>query len=250
MAPPVLGSPLLAFGRLLVYGSFTLTLMPLQALAVTLGWSLRKRLPHWYHRKCCRILGFEVEQRGTPAEHRPRLFVCNHVSYLDITVLGALIAGSFVAKSEVAAWPFFGWLAKLQETVFVVRDRQKIKSQSDEISERLVAGDDLILFPEGTSSDGNMVLPFKSALLSAAERYAAETGLVVQPVTIAYTRLDGLPMGRYLRPFFAWYGDMALAPHLWRAVGMGRLTVMVQFHAPVDPAGLCFAQSLERSLPG
>ena len=243
-AAPSLGSPLTSFCRLVVYGGFTVALIPLQFLAVGLKLSLRKKLPHWYHRKCCRILGFEIETRGTVTERRPRLFVCNHVSYLDITILGACIRGSFIAKSDVAGWPFFGVLAKLQETVFVIRDPRRVADQTEEIRVRIAAGDDLILFPEGTSGDGNYVLPFKSALFSVAEKAAPETGLVVQPVTIAYTRLDGLPMGRYLRPFFAWYGDMELAQHLWRAVGMGRLTVAVQFHAPVDPVDFASRKAL------
>src|SRR3546814_20751956 len=101
------------------------------------------------------------------------------------------------------------------------------------MTRRLEAGDDLVLFPEGTSGDGNRVLAFKSALFSVAERRPQGEPLTVQPVSIAYTRLDGLPLGRYLRPFFAWYGDMELGPHLWHAIGLGRVTVMVEFHEPV-----------------
>src|SRR3546814_8218171 len=101
------------------------------------------------------------------------------------------------------------------------------------MTRRLEAGDDLVLFPEGTSGDGNRVLAFKSALFSVAERRPQGEPLTVQPVSIAYTRLDGLPLGRYLRPFFAWYGDMELGHHLWHAIGLGRVTVMVEFHEPV-----------------
>ncbi len=101
------------------------------------------------------------------------------------------------------------------------------------MTDRLEAGDDLILFPEGTSGDGNRVLPFKSALFSVAERRPHGEPLTVQPVSVAYTALDGVPMGRYLRPSFAWYGDMDLAPHMWESAGLGRLTVVVEFHPPV-----------------
>ncbi len=104
------------------------------------------------------------------------------------------------------------------------------------MSARLEAGDSLILFPEGTSSDGNRVLPFKSGLFSVAELEPGGRPLTVQPVSIAYTMLDGLPMGRYLRPFFAWYGDMELVSHLWQWAGLGRLTVVVRFHEPVTLA--------------
>jgi len=192
-------------------------------------------LPRFYHRRCCRILGFAVRQIGQPAGARPVLFAANHVSYADITVLGSLIAGSFIAKNEVAGWPFFGWLAKLQRSVFVDRQaRSSTARQRDAIAARLTAGDALILFPEGTSGDGNFVLPFKSALFSVVFNRAQP--ITVQPVSIAYTRLDGLPIGRVLRPFFAWYGDMDLTPHLWRLLGLGTIEVAVEFHPPTTVA--------------
>lgn len=216
-----------------VYLGFTLPLMPLQLLAVALKLPLRERLPLWYHRQCCRILGFRVQRRGRVSRTRPTLFVSNHVSYFDIMVLGSLIAGSFVAKKEVARWPFFGWLAILQRTVFVERRSNAVRDQRSALVERLEQGDNLILFPEGTSDDGNRALPFKSALFAAAEVRPKGAPLTVQPVSVAYTRLDGTPMGRYLRPYFAWYGDMDLAGHLWRALGLGWVTVVVEFHPPV-----------------
>lgn len=227
-----LGSPLRAFARLLLYLGFTLLLMPVQVFALIFKLPLSKRLPLWYHRQCCPILGLKVERRGQQSEAHPTLFVSNHVSYFDIMVLGALIEGSFVAKSEVAQWPLFGWLAKLQRSVFVERHSAKVAVHRDEMSERLEAGDNLILFAEGTSGDGNRVLPFKSALFAAADQRPRGRPLPVQPVSIAYTRLDNVPMGRYLRPFFAWYGDMDLASHIWQATGLGWVTVVVEFHPP------------------
>jgi 1-acyl-sn-glycerol-3-phosphate acyltransferase len=160
------------------------------------------------------------------------LFVANHVSYADITVLGSVIAGSFIAKVEVADWPFFGWLAKLQRSVFVDRRVRSAITQRDAISKRLAVGDALILFPEGTSSDGNRVLPFKTALFAAAEHGRGLSPVVVQPVSIAYTRLDGMPIGRLYRPLFAWYGAVDLAPHIWSMIGLGIVEVVVEFHPP------------------
>ena len=116
-----IGSPTTALCRLSAYAGLTLVLMPVQFLAVTFRWPLRKTLPQWYHRRTCRILGIRIERRGRPSREHPTLFVANHISYLDIEVFGALIRASFVAKSEVATWPFFASLAKLQETVFVER---------------------------------------------------------------------------------------------------------------------------------
>lgn len=233
MAQVSFASPSRAFARLCVYVTFTLALIPVQALCLLLRLPLAKRLPRWYHQQCARFLGLSIETHGRPSRRRPTLFVCNHASYIDITVLGALLPVSFVAKAEVANWPFFGLLAKLQRTVFVERNARRAVDQRDEMTRRLEAGDLLVLFPEGTSSDGNRVLPFKSALLSVAEKRPRGEPLTVQPVSIAYTKLDGLAMGRYLRPFVAWYGDMDLAPHLWTAVGLGTVGVDVTFHEPV-----------------
>ena len=228
-----MGSPARACLRILVYLAMTLPLLPVQALALALRLPLATKLPVIYHRLVCRILGIRVSVRGTLAPARPLLVAANHSSYLDIEVLGSLVPGSFVAKSEIAGWPFFGWLAKLQRSVFIERRSSKAREHKDEIEKRLIEGDVLILFPEGTSDDGNRLLPFRSALFSVAERRIEGEPLVVQPVSLAYTRLDGMPMGRSFRPFFAWYGDMALAPHLWRMLGMGVLTAEVIFHEPV-----------------
>jgi 1-acyl-sn-glycerol-3-phosphate acyltransferase len=220
-----IGSPALRVWRLVVYLAWTLPLMPVQALGLALHCSWVTTFPRFYHRRCCRILGLRVRTIGRPATARPVLFVANHVSYLDITVLSSLLPASFIAKSEVARWPLFGWLAKLQRSVFVDRRPRSTAQQRDSIADRLAANDALILFPEGTSGDGNRILPFKSALFSAADASAT-----VQPVSIAYTKLDGMPIGRVLRPLFAWYGDMAMAPHLWTVLGLGTIEVVVEFH--------------------
>jgi lyso-ornithine lipid O-acyltransferase len=224
---------LLRSSRLSVYLGLTLSLIGVQALLLAVKSPLAVEFPRLYHRMCCRILGFRVVARGAPSDRRPTLFVVNHVSYTDITILGALIPGSFVAKSEVARWPLFGVLAKLQRTVFIERRVRGTAAQRGAIASRLAAGDGLILFPEGTSGDGNRVLPFKSALFSAAEGAAGAAPVMVQPVSIAYVRLNGVPMGRLYRPFFAWYGDMEMAPHLWTLLGFGIATVNVEFHEPV-----------------
>jgi len=228
-------SRLLALSRLLPYLVINLALIPIQFVALKLDIRLSRRLPLTYHRLVARILlGIRIDLRGQMSSRRPTLFVSNHSSYMDIEILGSLIEGSFVAKAEVADWPFFGLLAKLQRTVFVQREAKHVRTQKDVLTERLESGENLILFAEGTSNDGNRTLPFKSSLFAvAAFRHQDGTPLVVQPVSIAYTHLDGIPLGRHLRPFFAWYGDMDLVPHLWHLVGLGKLTVRVHFHDPV-----------------
>jgi len=205
--------------------------MVVQAILLSVKSPYARRLPVFYHRTCCAILGIALKRHGKQSTHRPTLYVANHSSYFDITILGAVIEGSFVSKAEVARWPIFGWLAKLQQTVFVERaDRAGAARQRDEIRRRLARGDNLILFPEGTSNDSLRLLPFKTTLFSAAE----DEDVLVQPISIVYQFLDGIPLGRFHRPFFAWYGDMAMAPHLWKALGLGRLTVAMLFHEPVQ----------------
>ena len=231
-----MGSATLKIARLLLYLAWTGSLMPVQAIGLALDCRWTRTLPSFYHRWCCRILGFRVRASGSPTRARPVLFVANHISYTDIAILGSLIAGSFIAKAEVARWPLFGWLAKLQRSVFVDRRIGTTAAQRDAMTQRLALGDALILFPEGTSGDGSRVLPFKSALFGAAQTPLPIGPIAVQPVSIAYTRLDGIPLGRHYRPFFAWYGTMALAPHLWRMLGLGTVEVAVEFHPPT-----CFA---------
>ncbi|WP_395458841.1 lysophospholipid acyltransferase family protein [Azospirillum melinis] len=230
--------------RLTVYLLWTLLLIPLQALAVARNWRLCRTLPAFYHGVCARLIGLDVVVRGQRADG-PVLFVSNHSSYLDIIVLGSQIPGSFVAKSEVGSWPFFGLLARLQRTVFVERKaRASVDKQRDDIGSRLDGGDSLILFPEGTSSDGNRTLPFKTALFAVAARRIDGRPLTVQPISVAATRLDGIPMGFAFRPFYAWYGDMDLAPHLWQAFRLGGMTVEVEFHPPVTIDGFSSRKAL------
>lgn len=228
------GSSIRGALRLAVYLSWTFLLIPFQALAVATGSRLRLAIPLLYHRVSARILGFEIKVIGKQAETGPILFISNHSSYLDITVLGSLIPGSFVAKSEVAGWPLFGLLAKLQRTVFIERkSRGTVDKQRDDIGGRLDQGDQLILFPEGTSSDGNRTLPFKTALFAVAARKVNDKPVTVQPVSITATGLDGMPMGFAFRSFYSWYGDMDLAPHLWSAFCQLGMTIEVEFHKPV-----------------
>jgi lyso-ornithine lipid O-acyltransferase len=231
-----MGSTTLRVWRAAAYLAWTLAVMPVQALGLLLRCRWVVRLPLFYHRQCCHILGLKVRCIGHAIAARPALFVSNHVSYTDISVLGSLIPGSFVAKSEIAGWPFFGWLAKLQRSVFVDRKVRSTARQRDAIAERLAAKDALIMFPEGTSGDGNFVLPFKSSLFSVVFGRREDQPIAVQPVSIAYTRLDGLPIGRRLRPFFAWYGDMTMPRHLWQFLGLGAVEVVVEFHPPTAVA--------------
>jgi 1-acyl-sn-glycerol-3-phosphate acyltransferase len=229
----------------------TLPALPVQWLAVRLRAPAARVIPMLYHRLLCRLIGIKVTVLGAPEEGRPVLMAANHTSWLDIPILSAQARLSFIAKSEVDQWPFFGLLARLQRTLFVDRaKRSDTHRQRDEILGRLSQGDSLVLFPEGTSGDGNRVLPFNSALFSVAEaEIDGENGrrpVTVQPVSVAYCRLHGLPLGRQFRPFFAWYGDMSLVPHLWTAFGAGPLDVVVQFHPPVTIRSFASRKAMAR----
>ena len=232
-------SPVVAGVRLLVFLLWSLLLIPPYALVLSLGRRtipLCRRFAAFYWGSVCKIVGLEVVTHGQLCRLRPTLYLSNHASYLDILVLGSLLEAAFIAKKEVGQWPGIGILAKLGRTVFVDRRPRKSLEQRDEMLGRLAdIGESLILFPEGTSNDGNHVLPFKSALLSVAEQLAkGDNALPIQPISVAYTRLAGLPMGRGWRPFYAWYGDMELAPHLWFFLGLGRTRVEVTFHDVVS----------------
>jgi len=231
--------------RLVWFVLWTAFLIPIQASALALRLPLSERIPRLYHRGCARILGFRLIVHGSPATNGPVLFVANHSSYLDVTTLGSVIRGSFIAKSEVGSWPLFGLLAKLQRTVFIERKtRTTVGRQRDEIGRRLEEGRDLILFPEGTSSDGNRTLPFKTALFAVASVRPDGRPLTIQPVSVAATRLDGMPMGVFGRPLYAWYGDMDLAPHLWTLMRSGPITVEIDFHEPVTIDGFSSRKAL------
>ncbi len=227
-------SPLRAVAKIVVYLAVTLPLMPLQAVALACGWRLAVSLPVFYHGLCCRIFGFDVRTRGTRSTAQPTLFISNHASYIDIVVLASVIPGSFIAKAEVASWPLFGTLARLQRTVFVERRGRAAHAQRETIRSRLEQRGNLVLFAEGTTSDGLRVKPFKSALFAAARTGGDDVAVTIQPVSVAYTGLDGMPLGRNLKPFVAWYGDMSMAAHAFALLGLGRITVDVLFHPVVS----------------
>jgi lyso-ornithine lipid O-acyltransferase len=224
----------------LVLGAFfalTLPLMPLQLLLVKTGSRYARSFPHWYHRQVCKLIGIRLKVEGEIAAEQGVLIISNHVSWLDITVLSAIAPVSFVAKQEVSTWPFVKWLAKLQRSVFVDRNRRaEVGDKANEILERLAAGDHIVLFAEGTSSDGNSVVPFKTALFAAAKPVGgAKLGAKVsaQTLAITYPKIYGLPLCRRGRHVIAWYGDMDMASHAWRLLGLGPIDANIRIGPPV-----------------
>ncbi len=208
--------------------------VPLQWISLKLKLPTRRYLPMLFHRIVLFLIGVRVHVTGAPSTGRPLLLLSNHVSWLDISVVGSLKPLFFVSKSEVEGWPVIGLLASLQRTVFVDRARRQATGDVNRaIAARLAEGDPVVLFAEGTSGDGNRVLPFRTALVGAVrEAFDAKGKVMVQPMSIAYVRLQGLPMGRSHRHIAAWIGALDLAPHLLEVVRQGALDVHVTYGEP------------------
>jgi len=193
--------------------------------------SLYKSLPRYFHIGFLKVLNIKVNLIGNIRKEKPGLLVSNHASWIDISILSSLTNISFIAKSEVSKWPLFGFLARLQDTIFVERRAMKAAKQKVEINNVLLKGKRLVLFPEGTSSDGNRVLKFKSSLFSVAEN---KQNYLIQAVTICYKGVNGLPMSRSERPFIAWWGNMGLINHLWNILKLNNVDILVIAHQPLE----------------
>ena len=235
---------------LLAFVVLTLATIPIQAffLKVHLRWAAQ--LPQRYHQAVCALIGVRIHTHGAVVREKAVLLVSNHCSWVDILVLSTLAPMSFIAKHDVASWPGIGLLARLQRSVFVARERRhSVGSTANEVLERLHQGDHIVLFAEGTSSDGNRVLPFKTSLFSVVtpftrafvradgESVAAvqskdpedqDHPAFLQTCTLAYVKRWGIPLGRAERPDVAWYGDMVLVPHLWHFLKSGPVDVHVR----------------------
>lgn len=244
------GQRLRAAWRAAAIIAWTLPAASIQAVLIRLPGNAKRHLARRYWAGVARLLGIERRIVGTIAQRqdgRAVIFVCNHTSWLDIPTLGGTLPACFVSKAEVATWPVIRTIAWLGRTVFVSRRPAETGRERDDMRARLRAGDDLILFPEGTSSDGARVLPFRSPFFAAAE---AADGLppLIQPVAIVYDRLDGLALWRATRPVAAWYGDMDLGSHFWRLAAHRRLRASIVLHEPIDPAAFASRKQLARAV--
>jgi 1-acyl-sn-glycerol-3-phosphate acyltransferase len=216
--------------------------MLIQALCLVLPGHAKVVFARVYWAAFACLIGIKVRVIGAPAKRacgRPVVYVSNHSSWVDVPVVGGVLDGCFVAKGDVATWPIIGTIARLGRTVFVSRTRASTGKERDAMRAVLKAGDNLILFPEGTSSDGSRVLPFRTSFFAIAEATANEDPAdlpLIQPVSVVYDRLGGLPAGRASRPVFAWYGDMDIASHFWRLTQHIGLRATVLLHTPLDPA--------------
>ena len=235
--------PLTIGGRII--GSLRLTAFILMTVVVLtvfiIGRFLRAWLGHWitFHFLAARLwsraglwlIGLRLEVRGKPVEGGA--LVANHCSWADILTLRSIKLMYFVAKAEVRSWPGVGFITAVTGTIFIERKRSQAKQQEQILRERIAANQLLLFFPEGTSTDGLRVLPFKSTLFSAFfyDHHAAD--LWIQPVSVRYTPApgSGLPPS-----FYGWWGDMEFGSHIWTVMSRSfGGHAQVTFHEPVKP---------------
>lgn len=179
-------------------------------------------------RNAFRILGIGFRTRGALMRQHGAV-VANHASWLDIFSLNARKRIYFVSKSEVADWPGIGWLARATGTVFIDRDPRQARAQTELFEQRLIAGHKLLFFPEGTSTDGLRVLPFKPTLFQAFFSDHLPADMSVQPVTVIYHAPAGQPAR-----FYGWWGDMEFGEHLLKTLSAPRQgRVELIYHPPL-----------------
>ncbi|MEL6807161.1 MAG: lysophospholipid acyltransferase family protein [Pseudomonadota bacterium] len=209
-------------------------LLPLRLIERPVHGMFRPWTPH-ITRIVCRLsllwMGLGYARQGTPMQGAGAI-VANHSSWLDIFALNAGDQVYFVSKSEVAGWPGIGFLARATGTVFIARDRRQALAQTEVFKTRLMAGQRLLFFPEGTSTDGLRVLPFKSTLFEAFFADGLRDALSVQPVSVTYHP----PKGGEPRTY-GWWGEMEFGPHLLHTLALPRQGhVVVVYHDPIRVA--------------
>ena len=217
-----------------------IVIIPAQALINALrlpGWTV---LPRLFHRVGCIFLGLRVTVIGQPATGRPTLLVSNHISWTDIVAVGSVADVTFVAKREVGEWFFVGMMARLQKTIFVDRTRRTdARRTTTEMARRMADGGAVLLFAEGQSDIGTHVLPFRSALVGAAQQAMLEAGaseVLIQPLTISYTRLQGLPVSRNERSLIAWIKSKSVKQNIKEILSGGVKEVTLAFGTPMPLA--------------
>lgn len=225
---------LLASIRLCIFAIAVLITIPIHQL-YTICTGDFIRVAKLFHAFCLKIFGIKVNVIGVPPDTKqPVVFLSNHLSHMDILVLGSFLDTVFISKDDVANWPLFGLLAKLQKTVFISRSRSGLANARTMIAQRLSSGQNLVLFPEGTSTRGETVFPFKSSLLSVFEE--ADPKPLIQPIAIKNTHLNKCPVTTNAqRDVYAWHieDDLEIHEHIWKMAQQSSITIDVHLLAPV-----------------
>ena len=213
-----------------------LILIPIQFVITRLGlfWNVPTIL---FHKLGCIFLGIRVKTIGEPLHNRPTLLLSNHISWTDIIAIGSVADVTFVAKTGVRNTFFVGFMASLQRTLFVdYNRRQDAQRTSAEMAKRLAANSAVLLFAEGHRDLGTHVQPFRSALVGAAQAAMEESGakdVAIQPVTIAYTHLQGLPVSRNERSGISGMNARGFKAVVTNLLTSGMKDVTIAFGAPI-----------------
>ena len=226
---------ILIFLRLIIFLLLTVALLPFQFIIVFFIKNYAYIIPYFYHKICLRIFGIKIKTFGKVSINFPILIISNHASYLDIIILGSLFKTSFIAKKEISKWPLLGILAKLQNTIFIDRRVSSLKNQEKQIIKHLNEKKNLVIFPEGTSSDGNRVLPFKSSLFNIFEKNL-NSKILVQTITIVYKKINGIPMNRIERKNITWHSNMDLIPNIFNVLKKLSIEVEIIFNDEFLPS--------------
>jgi 1-acyl-sn-glycerol-3-phosphate acyltransferase len=231
--------------RLLLRSVFTLAciLLIIVLMGVTWGLGMRRAtraIMQGAFRISALVLGIRVRTEGQLAPSRPLIVVSNHFSYLDLFVIGSIIPAAFTPKSEIRSWPLIGFMCRAAGCLFIDRRASKTLENKHMLEKALAAGDIISLFPEGTTSDGTGLLPFKSAFFSLAEHSDIE----VQPLSVVYTRLNGKPIQAEDLATVGWYGDSYFFPHVAHYMRQKGVDATLVFHAPVRASDFASRKAL------
>ena len=243
--------------KILVFVLLCLITIPLQLL--TLVFLSKTRFfyltSRFFYGTACRLFGIRMRTRGDITRKQNTIFVGNHLSYIDIAVLGSVLNATFISKAEVKNWPVLGILATCAKTVFISRNRQSVEKGIEDIAQTLDSGLSLILFPEGTSTKGETVLPFKSSFFQIFLNQKLKNKIAVQPFTLSIQRVDGRDVETLDdHDLYAWYGEMTLGQHIWTLARTKATEILVTFH-PARPANQYdhrkrFAEDCHRAVLG
>ena len=205
--------------------------IPIQIFCNIFGFKLKRIYPLYFYQMIKIVTGIYINFNTTRLNKKNMgfLYIANHVSWFDIICLGTLLNARFIAKKEVSQMGIFGFLAMLSNTFFIDNEnKNKIVEYNYLIQKKLKAGENFIIFPEGTTSDGNGIKNFKSSMLECA--FDNNNEIKIQPISICYSKLNNIPMGIYLRRNIAWVGDTSMVAAMANFLRSGRITVDIIFH--------------------
>lgn len=230
---------ILAFAKIVLLAIWTLPLVSIQMIVLVFHKGpYAYYVPRFWHKGVCAITGLKTEICGEPVHNQQVIYISNHLSYLDIPVIGSYLLASFVAKEDVARWPVLGFLSTVQQTAFISRTSAHAKKVANALDQMLKNGKSLILFPEGTSSAGTSVLPFKSSLFSlvtAREDNPDFKPVLIQPFTLQLVTVNGHAVTPETRDLYSWYGEMDFGPHIWEFLQNKGAKVRLTFLPPILP---------------